>query len=127
MAVVVGCGALLAVGYLALIPIVSPKLDFVLHDPAMAVGVVLLGGVFGPLNLITDSIFIGLRQARYNNAIVDGAYRRTRQDRRRAARSGGGGVRPVRCLGHRLRRRRSREPGPADRGQPVPSLPSGCP
>ena len=65
------CGALLAVGYLALIPIVSPKLDFVLHDPAMAVGVVLLGGVFGPLNLITDSIFIGLRQARYN-AIVDG-------------------------------------------------------
>lgn len=71
MAVVVGCGALLAVGYLALIPIVSPKLDFVLHDPAMALGVVLLGGVFGPLNLITDSIFIGLRQARYN-AIVDG-------------------------------------------------------
>ena len=71
MSVVVVCGALLAVGYLALIPIVSPKLDFVLHEPAMAVGVVLLGGVFGPLNLITDSIFIGLRQARYN-AIVDG-------------------------------------------------------
>lgn len=71
MSVVVVCGALLAVGYLALIPIVSPKLDFVLHKPAMAVGVVVLGGVFGPLNLITDSIFIGLRQARYN-AIVDG-------------------------------------------------------
>jgi O-antigen/teichoic acid export membrane protein len=37
----------------------------------MVVGVVLLGGVFGPINLITDSIFIGLRQARFN-AIVDG-------------------------------------------------------
>jgi O-antigen/teichoic acid export membrane protein len=71
MTLVVGSGVILALGYLALIPIVSPKLDFVIHDWWMAAGVVLLGGVFGPLNLLTDSIFIGLRQARYN-AIVDG-------------------------------------------------------
>jgi O-antigen/teichoic acid export membrane protein len=71
MTLVSGCGVFLALCYLALIPVVSPKLDFVIHNPGMAVGVVLLGGVFGPLNLLTDSIFIGLRQARYN-AIVDG-------------------------------------------------------
>ncbi len=70
LALVAGCGALLALGYLAIMPAVSPKLAFVAHDPAMAAGFVLLG-VAGPLNLITDSIFIGLRQARFN-ALVDG-------------------------------------------------------
>ena len=70
LALVAGCGALLALGYLAIMPTVSPKLAFVAHDAAMAAGFVLLG-VAGPLNLITDSIFIGLRQARFN-ALVDG-------------------------------------------------------
>jgi O-antigen/teichoic acid export membrane protein len=71
MATVAGCGALLTLGYLAIMPVVSPKLASVVHDPAMAAGVVLLGGICGPLNLITDSIFIGLRQAKFN-ALVDG-------------------------------------------------------
>jgi len=71
MVIVTGLGALLTVGFLAILPAVSPKLSFVVHDPAMAAGVVLLGGIFGPLNLITDSIFIGLRQAKFN-ALVDG-------------------------------------------------------
>ncbi len=71
MVIVAGFGALLTLGYLAVLPVVSPKLTFVVHDAAMAAGVVVLGGIFGPLNLITDSIFIGLRQAKFN-ALVDG-------------------------------------------------------
>ena len=71
MAIVAAFGAVLTLVYLAILPVVSPKLTFVVHDPAMAAGVVILGGIFGPLNLITDSIFIGLRQAKFN-ALVDG-------------------------------------------------------
>jgi len=71
MVMVAACGATLTIGFLAIIPAVSPKLTFVTQDAAMAAGVVLLGGIFGPLNLITDSVFIGLRQARFN-VVVDG-------------------------------------------------------
>ena len=71
MVIVAGFGAVLTLGYLAVLPLVSPKLTFVVHNAATAAGVVILGGIFGPLNLITDSIFIGLRQAKFN-ALVDG-------------------------------------------------------
>ena len=56
--------------YVLIIPFVAPRLAFVTHKPILALGFVLLTTI-GALNLLTDSIFIGLRQARYN-VLVDG-------------------------------------------------------
>jgi O-antigen/teichoic acid export membrane protein len=66
------CGAIIATVYILIIPEVSPHLAFVTHRPALAVGFVGLAAA-GTLNLLTDSIFIGLRKARYN-ALVDGGF-----------------------------------------------------
>lgn len=70
LTVVAGAGAILAAIYLLIMPYVSPKLAFVSHRPAMEVAFVVLCSI-GVVNLLTDSIFIGLRQARFN-ALVDG-------------------------------------------------------
>ncbi len=72
LSIVSGCGGILALVYLVIMPVISPKLAFVTHNPAMAVGFVFLA-VAGSVNLLTDSIFIGLRQARFN-ALVDGVF-----------------------------------------------------
>jgi O-antigen/teichoic acid export membrane protein len=69
---VASCGAVIAVLYILIIPTVSARLAFVAHKPALAVGFVFLTAV-GALNLLTDSIFIGLRKARYN-ALFDGGF-----------------------------------------------------
>ena len=56
--------------YVLIIPVVASRLGFVTHKPILALGFVLLTSI-GTLNLLTDSIFIGLRRARYI-ALVDG-------------------------------------------------------
>jgi O-antigen/teichoic acid export membrane protein len=70
LTVVSGAAALLAALYLVIMPFVSPKLAFVVHQPALEIAFVVLSAI-GVVNLLTDSIFIGLRQARFN-ALVDG-------------------------------------------------------
>ncbi len=56
--------------YLLIVPEISPRLSAIVHQPLMAIGFVALATV-GTLNLLTDSIFIGLREARFN-VLVDG-------------------------------------------------------
>jgi O-antigen/teichoic acid export membrane protein len=56
--------------YVLLTPAIAPGVAFVEHQPAMAVGFVLLTAA-GAVNLITDSVFIAGRKAGYN-ALVDG-------------------------------------------------------
>jgi O-antigen/teichoic acid export membrane protein len=70
LALVVSTAVIFSSLYVLIIPLVAPRLAFVTHKPILALGFVLLTSV-GALNLLTDSIFIGLRQARYN-ALVDG-------------------------------------------------------
>ena len=53
-------------------PVISPKLAFVTHNPAKEIGFVLLRRP-DQSNLLTDSVFIGLREARFN-ALVDGVF-----------------------------------------------------
>ena len=72
LSIVAGCGAYLTLAYLAIMPVISPKLAFVTHNPAKELGFVLFA-VAGSLNLLTDSVFIGLREARFN-ALVDGVF-----------------------------------------------------
>jgi glycosyltransferase involved in cell wall biosynthesis/O-antigen/teichoic acid export membrane protein len=65
-----GCGAGLGLLYVLLIPVLAPRLAFVSHRPALAAGFVLLTAI-GPINLITDSVFVASRKAAYS-ALTDG-------------------------------------------------------
>lgn len=64
--------AALAVGaaYIIVAPLLVPALGFVQHTPILAVGFVVLTA-FSAVNLVTDSVFIAYRAAKYN-FIVDG-------------------------------------------------------
>jgi O-antigen/teichoic acid export membrane protein len=64
------CGTGIGLIYLAATPVLAPRLAFVAHSPAFAVGFVLMTGV-GAINVLTDSIFIAERRAGCN-ALVDG-------------------------------------------------------
>ena len=70
LAIVALFASLFALLYVLAIPAVAPRLSFVTHDPLMGAGFVLLT-VAGAVNVLTDSIFIGQRQARFN-AVIDG-------------------------------------------------------
>ena len=65
-----GAAAVIATGYVLGLPVLAPKLDFVRQNPWYAIGFVVLS-VCAAGNLLTDSVFIALRQARYN-LLVDG-------------------------------------------------------
>ena len=67
---VAACGAGIGLLYVLLIPVLAPRLAFVAHRPALAVGFVLLTAA-AAVNLLTDSIFIASRKAGYS-ALTDG-------------------------------------------------------
>jgi O-antigen/teichoic acid export membrane protein len=69
--VVAGCGALMALGYVFLIPVIAPRLAFVEQNWSFAAGFVLLTAV-ASVNLMTDAVFIASRRANYC-ALTDGA------------------------------------------------------
>jgi O-antigen/teichoic acid export membrane protein len=69
--VVAGCGAIIALVYLLLIPTIAPRLAFVERSGPLAAGFVLLTAA-ASVNLLTDSVFIGSRRAGYC-ALTDGA------------------------------------------------------
>jgi O-antigen/teichoic acid export membrane protein len=56
------CGACIGLLYVFLTPVLAPRLAFVAHQPALAVGFVLLTAA-AAVNLLTDSIFIASRKA----------------------------------------------------------------
>lgn len=64
------CGAGIGLLYLLVTPALAPRLAFVDHQPALAVGFVLLTAA-AAVNLLTDSIFIASRKAGYC-ALTDG-------------------------------------------------------
>jgi O-antigen/teichoic acid export membrane protein len=69
--VVVGSvGALLALGYVAALPVIAPALEFVAHRPLFVISFAVLSAT-AALNMATDSIFIAYRRAGLN-ALVDG-------------------------------------------------------
>ena len=70
LSVVGGSAIIISVGFVAAIPLISPRLDFVIHSPAYAVAFVALTAAVA-LNLITDSVFIAYRSSHYN-LLVDG-------------------------------------------------------
>ena len=70
LAVVGGFGALLAALYVAATPLVAPRLAFVEHSPALALGFVLLTACAG-INVLTDSVFLVSRRAVFC-AVTDG-------------------------------------------------------
>lgn len=67
---VAGCATIGSLAYVYLTPIVAPPLDFIAHEPALAIGFVLLSAAV-TLNLLTDSVFIAFRRAGYT-ALTDG-------------------------------------------------------
>ena len=70
LSIVAVCTAAFSFLYVLVIPFVAPRLASVTNRPILVLGFILLTTI-GALNLLTDSVFIGLRQARYN-LIVDG-------------------------------------------------------
>lgn len=70
LALVAAATVVFGAGYLVIVPYVAPKLAFVDHNPLIAIGFIAMAAL-GTLNLLTDAIFIGLRQARFN-VLVDG-------------------------------------------------------
>jgi O-antigen/teichoic acid export membrane protein len=69
--VLVAVGAMvMGTAYVLLTPLISPRLAFVAHKPALAAGFVLLTAA-GAVNVLTDSVFIGVSRAGYN-ALADG-------------------------------------------------------
>jgi O-antigen/teichoic acid export membrane protein len=64
------CGAGIGLLYIFATPVLAPRLAFVDHQPALAVGFVLLTAA-AAVNLLTDSIFIASRKAGYC-ALTDG-------------------------------------------------------
>ena len=67
---VAGCGAGISLLYVLLIPVLAPRLTFVQHRPALAVGFVLLTAA-AAVNVITDAVFVASRKAGYC-ALTDG-------------------------------------------------------
>lgn len=63
-------GAVAALVYVLLVPLIAPRLDPVVHRPLMALGFVLLTSACA-VNVLTDSVFIAARRAAYN-ALADG-------------------------------------------------------
>lgn len=70
LAVVATFGAVIAVGYIFLTPFIAPRLAFVEKSPALTAGFALITAA-GALNVLTDSVFIASRRAKYA-ALVDG-------------------------------------------------------
>ncbi|HEV2402799.1 MAG TPA: oligosaccharide flippase family protein [Candidatus Saccharimonadales bacterium] len=62
--------ALVSTGYILLIPYIAPKLGIVHHNPWYAIGFVIMAAL-AAINLLTDSIFIAYRAAKYN-LLIDG-------------------------------------------------------
>jgi O-antigen/teichoic acid export membrane protein len=67
---VAACGAGIGLVYLLLTPVLAPRLAFIVHQPALAAGFVLLTAA-AAVNLLTDSVFIASRKAGYS-ALTDG-------------------------------------------------------
>ncbi len=65
-----GCGAVIGLLYVLLLPLLAPRLEFVGRHPLLAAGFVLLTAA-GAVNLLTDSAFISHRRAGCN-AVADG-------------------------------------------------------
>jgi O-antigen/teichoic acid export membrane protein len=70
LVLVAGSGAGIGLLYVLLIPAVAPRLAFVEQRPGLAIGFVLLTAA-AAVNLLTDSVFVASRQARYS-ALTDG-------------------------------------------------------
>lgn len=64
------CGAVMSAVYLLLIPVIAPRLMFIVHGPLLIAGFVLLTAGVG-VNLLTDSVFIACRKSGYT-ALTDG-------------------------------------------------------
>lgn len=62
---VVLTGVLVAAGFLLLLPWIAPKLSFVRASPVQ-IGVFVVLATGAALNLLTDSVFVALRAAKYN-------------------------------------------------------------
>jgi O-antigen/teichoic acid export membrane protein len=68
---------LLSLGYVELLPVIAPKLEFVQRSLPFTVTFVLFTA-FGALNLLTDSVFIAHQQAKYifwSDGIVQGTVK----------------------------------------------------
>jgi O-antigen/teichoic acid export membrane protein len=70
--VVAGCAAAIGLGYVFLTPVFAPRLSFISHKPALALGFVLLN-VAVAINLMTDSVFVSSRRANLC-ALTDGGF-----------------------------------------------------
>ena len=67
VAVVAGA---IAFGYAQLTPFIAPRVAFIERSPELAIGFALVTATFA-LNILTNSVFVALRKARYT-AFVDG-------------------------------------------------------
>jgi O-antigen/teichoic acid export membrane protein/acyl carrier protein len=70
LAIVAICAAAVALAYIGLIPVIAPRLAFIAKSPALTVGFALLTAT-AAVNLLTDSIFVASRKAKYT-VFVDG-------------------------------------------------------
>lgn len=59
---VAACGATISLIYVALMPVLAPRLAFVEHQPELVIGFVILTAA-SAANLLTDSVFISARRA----------------------------------------------------------------
>ena len=59
---VAGCAVIGSLAYVLLVPVVAPRLAFVAHQPALALGFILLSAAV-TINSLTDSVFIAFRRA----------------------------------------------------------------
>jgi O-antigen/teichoic acid export membrane protein len=64
------CGAIMAMAYILLTPLVAPRIAFVAHRLPLVIGFALLTAA-GAVNVLTDAVFIAAGKANYN-ALVDG-------------------------------------------------------
>jgi len=67
---VAGAGTTIGLAYILLTPVLAPRLAFVEHRPALAVGFALFAAA-SAVNLLTDSVFIAFRKAGFC-ALTDG-------------------------------------------------------
>ena len=65
-----GCAVIGSLAYVLLVPVVAPRLAFVAHQPALALGFILLSAAV-TINSLTDSVFIAFRRAGFC-VITDG-------------------------------------------------------
>ena len=70
LVVVAAAGALGAIVYILLAPLVAPALAFVTKNPLLVIGFAVATGAIA-VNTLTDTIFIALRKAKYT-VLVDG-------------------------------------------------------